>query len=76
MAREGTKKSVILELLAKGATISDLMAGADWQPHSVRGFLSMVAKKQGIVIESTKNADGEGCHRLASSAWLCSRRRP
>jgi hypothetical protein len=64
-AREGSKKSIILGMLAKGATISELMAAAGWQAHSVRGFLSTVAKQQGIRIESTKNGDGERFYKLA-----------
>ena len=64
-ARAGSKKAIILGMLGKGATISELMAAAGWQAHSVRGFLSTVAKKEGIKIESTKNGSGERCYKLA-----------
>lgn len=64
-ARAGSKKAIILGMLGKGATISELMAAAEWQAHSVRGFLSTVAKKEGIKIESTKNGSGERCYKLA-----------
>ncbi len=32
-AREGSKKAIILGMLGKGATISELMAAAGWQAH-------------------------------------------
>ena len=33
--------------------------------HSVRGFLSTVAKKERLNFESTKNKGGERCYKLA-----------
>jgi hypothetical protein len=62
--REGSKSAVILSMITKGATLRDLMAAAGWQPHSVRGFLSTAAKKQGIKIDSTRNKDGERFYKL------------
>lgn len=64
-AREGSKSSIILGMIAKGATLGELMAAAGWQAHSVRGFLSTAAKKQGLTIESRRNKDGERLYKLA-----------
>src|SRR5262249_1816340 len=51
--RDGSKASAILELLKRkdGATMQQLLAATEWQPHSVRGFLSgTVRKKMGLEI--------------------------
>ena len=65
VAREGSKKAIIIGMLARGATLSELMAATGWQAHSVRGFLSTAAKKQGLTIESTRNKTGERFYRIA-----------
>jgi hypothetical protein len=59
--RSESKGAKILEMIAraKGATLAELMRATDWQAHSLRGYLSTAAKKQGIKIESTKNEGGE-----------------
>src|ERR1700722_6792636 len=47
-AREGTKTATILALLKRpdGATAKELLKASNWQPHSLRGFLSgSVGKK-------------------------------
>ena len=41
------------------------MKVADWQAHSVRGFISTAGKTQGIKIESTKNDAGERTYKIA-----------
>ena len=61
-ARDGSKTATILDLLKRkdGATLKELMKVSDWQPHSVRGFLSgTVSKKMGLAVTSTKSDDGE-----------------
>jgi hypothetical protein len=60
--REGSKTQVILELLKRpgGVTAKELMKATNWQPHSIRGFLSgTVGKKMGLAVVSTKGEDGE-----------------
>jgi hypothetical protein len=41
-AREGSKTATILDLLKRpgGATAKELLKATNWQPHSLRGFLS------------------------------------
>jgi len=61
-ARAGSKTAKILDLLKRssGATMKELIKATDWQPHSVRGFLSgTVGKKMGLTVTSTKGEDGE-----------------
>ena len=65
VTRDGSKKVVVMGMLAKGATLSELMAATDWQAHSVRGFLSTAAKKQGLTIESTRNKAGDRFYKIA-----------
>src|ERR1700686_3729414 len=60
-ARAGSKTAKILDLLKRsgGATMKELRKATDWQPHSVRGFLSgTVGKKMGLTLKSTKGGDG------------------
>ena len=67
-AREGSKKSLVLELLRrpKGATLAELATATGWQNHSIRGFLSgALGKKMGLQIDSTKREDGQRTYQLA-----------
>ena len=65
VGRDGSKKAVVMGMLANGATLAEVMAATHWQAHSVRGFLSTATKKQGIKIESTRNKAGERFYRIA-----------
>ena len=60
-ARPGSKTAKILDLVKRpgGATLKELRKATSWQPHSIRGFLSLLGKKKGLAIESTKSPDRE-----------------
>jgi len=64
--RAESKGAKILALIGrpKGATLAEIMKVADWQAHSVRGFLSTAGKKHGLKIESTKNEAGERIYKI------------
>src|ERR1019366_8568803 len=60
--RGGSKTAQILDLLKRpgGVTAKELLKATNWQPHSLRGFLSgTVGKKMGLTIVSAKGEDGE-----------------
>jgi hypothetical protein len=64
--RDGTKTERIIALLKRpsGATLNELMAETDWQPHSVRGFISgQLSKRMGFRIKSFKRA-GDRVYRI------------
>ena len=65
--RAESKGAKILDMIAraKGATLSEIMKATDWQAHSVRGFISIAAKKHSINIESSKNEVGDRVYRVA-----------
>ncbi len=65
--RAESKGANILDMIAraKGATLAEIMKATDWQAHSVRGFISIAAKKHSINIESSKNEAGDRVYRVA-----------
>ncbi len=68
VAREGSKKAIVLDLLKRpeGATLNEIQEATNWQPHSVRGFISgSLTKKMGLSVESSKRDDGQRLYRVA-----------
>ena len=65
--RAESKGAKILDMIAraKGATLAEIMKATDWQAHSVRGFISIAAKKHSINIESSKNEAGDRTYKIA-----------
>ena|SRR5437763_381291 len=61
------KKAEVIAMMkrAKGATLAEIMKATDWQPHTVRGFVSILGSKGGEKIESSKNAAGERTYKIA-----------
>jgi uncharacterized protein DUF3489 len=60
------KKAEVIAMMkrAKGATLGEIMKATDWQPHTVRGFVSILGSKGGEKIESSKNAAGERTYKI------------
>ena len=54
---------IILMKRAKGATLAEIMKATGWQAHTVRGFISILGKKGGEKIESSRSADGERIYK-------------
>ena len=66
-----SKTDTVIKLLlrAKGATPVELIAATDWQPHSLRAFLSSLRKKgRSIVREERKG--GAFAYRIATPPAL------
>jgi len=60
--RPGSKAAKILRLLKRpqGTSRKELLKATNWQPHSIRGFLSgVVTKKMGLKVRSFKTESGE-----------------
>ena len=60
------KKAEVIALMkrAKGATLAEIMKSTGWQPHTARGFVSILGSKGGERIESSKNAEGEHTYKI------------
>jgi Protein of unknown function (DUF3489) len=50
------KKADVIAMMkrAKGATLPEIMKATGWQPHTVRGFVSILGSKGGEKIESSR----------------------
>ena len=65
--RPTSKSEKVIALLGRpnGASLKELLKTTSWQPHSVRGFLSGVVKKErGLTVQSTKAESGERRYRI------------
>jgi len=60
------KKAEVIAMMkrAKGAALPEIMKATGWQPHTVRGFVSILGSKGGEKIESSKNAAGERTYKI------------
>lgn len=59
-----SKSNLVLRALGRkaGASMEELCKLTDWQPHSVRGFLSGTARKK-LGLEVARRKDGKGVSR-------------
>ncbi len=60
------KKAEVIALMkrAKGVTLAEIAAITKWQPHTIRGFVSILGSKGGEKIESSKSADGQRMYKI------------
>jgi hypothetical protein len=63
----GDRKAEVVAMMrrAKGVTLAEIADLTAWQKHTISGFVSLLGSKGGLKIESTKNAAGERCYRIA-----------
>ena len=59
-AKPTTKSDTVIKLLlrGKGATPTELIAATDWQPHSLRAFLSDLRKKGRVIVREARKGGG------------------
>ena len=65
--RAGTKKAHVIRLLERpnGATVAEIMRATDWQPHTVRGFISRaLVHDLGLQVARFKRDKGQPAYRL------------
>jgi hypothetical protein len=60
------KKAEVVAMMKrpKGATLAEIMHLTGWQAHTVRGFVSILASKDGEKVSSTKDAAGQRTYRI------------
>jgi hypothetical protein len=58
--RDGTHSAAVIALLerAGGATLEEIGQATGWKKHTIRGFVSTIAKKHGHNVTSTRRQDG------------------
>jgi hypothetical protein len=66
-AERANKKAGVIAMMKrpKGATLAEIMKATGWQPHTVRGFVSLLGSKGGQTVESSKSAAGERSYKIA-----------
>ena len=59
-AKPTTKSDTVIKLLLRGkcATPTELIAATDWQPHSLRAFLSGLRKKGRSIVREARKGGG------------------
>jgi hypothetical protein len=63
-----SKSDTVKKLLSRktGATIEELGAATNWQPHSTRAFISGLRKK-GVTVEREERRDGAKAYRIVKA---------
>jgi hypothetical protein len=61
------KKAQVVAMMQrpKGVTLAEIMETTGWQQHTVRGFVSILGRKGGVKIASSKNSAGQRSYRIA-----------
>lgn len=62
-----TKSAAVIKLLsrARGATVAEMQAATNWQPHSVRAYLSGL-RKASRTLDKDERKSGETSYRLVA----------
>ncbi len=62
-----TKADQIIKLLSRpnGINIAETARAAEWQPHSVRGFIAGALKQRGITVTSSREEGKDRRYKIA-----------
>jgi DNA-binding NarL/FixJ family response regulator len=65
-ARDGSKKRQVLQLLQRdeGVSAKEIARITNWQPHTIRGFVSTISKKMKLAVESARDEQRERVYKL------------
>lgn len=65
-----TKQSLVIGLLSEpeGATLQQIISATNWQAHTVRGYISNLRKKRGLLIETFTTTDGKHGYKIIDQA--------
>ena len=68
IARPGTKRALIIDLLSReeGASVGDLMTATGWLAHTTRAALTGL-RKQGHVLAKAPGPDGRTIYRISTT---------
>lgn len=61
------KSQIVLQLLQRpdGATLAEMQTATEWQPHSIRGFISGTARKRlGLNVRLITSEDSQQRYRV------------
>jgi hypothetical protein len=56
----------VIELFRRkeGVTATEIARLTNWQPHTIRGFISTISRKMKLAIESVRNEQGQRVYRV------------
>ncbi len=66
--RANSKQAKVIDMMRQpgGATLAQITSATNWQSHSVRGFISGVARKKlGLEVISEKDQEGNRIYRIS-----------
>jgi hypothetical protein len=61
----GKAEVIAMMKRAKGATLPEIMKATGWQRDAAQGFVSILGKKRGEKVESSRSASGERTYKIA-----------
>jgi hypothetical protein len=67
-SKANSKQAMVIDMMRQpeGASLAQIADITSWQPHSIRGFISGVARKKlGLAVVSEKDKDGSRIYQIS-----------
>jgi hypothetical protein len=66
--KPANKKAQVIAMMRRpnGVSLDAIMEATGWQKHTVRGFISILGRKGGYTVDSSKDPAGHRTYRIAS----------